>query len=158
MRKGRPKRRTAWRGRARYPTGLTIVAGLALSGCGGGGDGAPATQPITKPEFIAKAKAICAQAKKETAELSADFPGKGATPSQAQQFFKEVAPFSKQAADEIAALPAPAGDEQVEALQAAYQKGASEIAAAGESPAKAEAALKSEAGELGGCAFAPPGS
>jgi 2,4-dienoyl-CoA reductase-like NADH-dependent reductase (Old Yellow Enzyme family) len=158
MRQESPKRRTIWRRRPHYPACLTIAAGLAFSGCGGGGDGKPATQPLTKPEFIAKAKAICAEAKKETAQLSADFPGKGATPSQAQQFFEEVAPFSKRAADEIAALPAPAGDEQVEALQAAYQKGASEIAAAGESPAKAEAALKSGAGELGGCAFAPPGS
>ena len=158
MRKRSPRRRTGWRRAACHPACLTIVAGLALSGCGGGGDGAPATQPITKPEFIAKAKAICAEAKKDTAQLSADFPGRDATPSQAQQFFKEVAPFSKRAADEIAALPAPAGDPQVEALQDAYQKGASEIVAAGKSPAKAEAALKSGAGELGGCAFAPPGS
>jgi 2,4-dienoyl-CoA reductase-like NADH-dependent reductase (Old Yellow Enzyme family) len=158
MRKGNSMTRTAWRQAARHPACLVIVAGLAFSGCGGGGDGGGETQPITKPQFIAKAKAICAEAKQDTAQLSADFPGKGATPSQAQQFFKQVAPFSEQAADEIAALPAPAGDEQVKALQDAYQKGASEIAAAGESPAKAEAALKSKAGELGGCAFAPPGS
>jgi 2,4-dienoyl-CoA reductase-like NADH-dependent reductase (Old Yellow Enzyme family) len=148
--------RTIWRKRASYSACLMIVAGLVSAGCGGGNDGGTESQGLAKEQFIAKAKAICAEAKRNTAQFSNDFPGPHATPSQAQQFFKEVAPYSKQAADKLAALPAPVGDKQVKALQDAYEKAARRIAAAGESPTKAKAALKNKAGELGSCAVAPP--
>jgi hypothetical protein len=131
-----------------------VAAGLAFAGCGGD-DG---SQGLTRQEFIAKANAICAEAKQKTARFSKDFPSSHATPRQAQQFFKEIAPFSKQTADRIAALPAPAGDEQVKGLQDEYKTAAGRIAAAGKSPAKAKAALNNRTGELGSCAFAPPNS
>jgi hypothetical protein len=136
---------------------LIIATALAFTGCGGG-DGNGGSQALTREQFIAKANAICAEARGHTARFSQDFPGQNATPQQAQQFFKKVAPFSEQAADKIAALAPPAGDEQLQKLQDAYQKEASKIAAAGESPAKAKAALKSKAGDLGSCAFRPPNS
>lgn len=146
--------RITWRLRAYYPACLMIAAGLAFAGCGGDDE----SQGVTRQAFIAKANAICAEAKGKTARFSNDFPGPHASPRQAQQFFKEIAPFSKQAADRIAALPAPEGDEQVKALQDAYERGARGIAAAGKSPAKAKAALKDQAGEFGSCAVAPPSS
>jgi hypothetical protein len=151
-----PKRRPPLGQRARYPACLAIAAGLVLAGCGGG-DGDGGSTELTRKQFIARANAICAQAKGHTARFSENFPA-DPTPQQAQQFFKKVAPFSKQAADEIAALTLPAGDDELKALQDAYQKAASKVVAAGQSPAKAEAVLKSEAGDLGSCAFAPPGS
>jgi hypothetical protein len=150
-----PKRRPTWRRRARYPACLAIAAGLGFAGCGG--DGGSESQALTKQQFIARANAICAEAKGHTAGFSEDFPS-NPTPQQAQQFFKKVAPYSEQAADKIAALPAPAGDEQLKTLQDAYQTAASKVAAAAESTAKAKAVLKSKAGDLGSCAFAPPGS
>lgn len=134
---------------------MAIAAGLAFAGCGGDGNGD--SQALTRKQFIAKANTVCAEAKGKTARFSEDFPA-DPTPREAQQFLKKVAPFSQQAADEIAALPAPAGDDDLKALQDAYEGAASKIDAAAESPAKAEAALNSKEGDLGSCAFAPPGS
>ena len=150
-----PRRTPAWRRRARYTACLAVTAGLVLAGCGGDGDGG--SQTLTRTQFVARANAICAKARGQTAQFSEDFPA-DPTPQQAQQFFKKVAPYSERAADKIAALPAPADDEQLKAVQDTYQERASKIVAAGESPAKAKAALKSEGGDLGSCAFSPPGS
>jgi hypothetical protein len=134
-----------------------IGTGLLLASCGGGGGGSTSTiQELSKQEFIGKALTTCAAARRHTAQFSKDYPGPDTSPRQAQQYFKEVAPFSKQAADTLAALPAPKGDKQVKALQAAYQTQAREIAAAAQSPAKAKAELNKQHGDLGGCAIRPP--
>ena len=155
MRQDNPKREPGWRRRARCSACLAIAAGLAVAGCGGDGDGG--SQTLTRQQFVARANAICAKARGQTAQFSEDFPA-NPSPQEAQQFFKKVAPYSQRAADEIAALEPPAGDDDLKTIQDNYQKRASEVAAAGKSPAKAEAALKSEGGDLSSCAFAPPGS
>jgi hypothetical protein len=157
MRQDNPKRTPGWLRRARYTACLAIAGGLVLAGCGGDGDGDGGSQTLTRKQFVAKANAICAKARGQTAQFSEDFPA-NPSPQEAQQFFKKVAPYSQRAADEIAALEPPAGDDDLKTIQDGYQKRASEVAAAGKSPAKAEAALKSEGGDLSSCAFAPPGS
>ena len=157
MRQDNPNRAPVRRRRARYTACLAIAAGLVLAGCGGDGDGDGGSQTLTKAQFVARANSICAKARGQTARFSENFPT-NPSPQEAQQFFKKVAPYSQKAADEIAALEPPAGDEDLKTIQDGYQKRASDVAAAAKSPAKAKAALKSEGGDLSSCAFAPPGS
>jgi hypothetical protein len=154
---GSMKKRTAWARRAVYAASLMIGTGLLLAGCGGGGGGSTSTsQALSKQEFTSRVFGICGEARKSTAQFRKDYPGPHATPRQAQQYFKEVAPASKQAADAVAALPAPTNDNKAKALQDAFQKGAREIAAAAESPAKAKAELNKQHGDVRGCAIQPP--
>lgn len=127
---------------------LVIAAALALlaSGCGGGSDGdataqgdsgsAPsvgAVDGLTKAELIAQADAICEETdKKQEAALKAflkKHPNAGSDPKGQAQMVKEAGlPPIRAEVEEIAALGAPAGEEdQVQAIldgiQQAIEKG-----------------------------------
>lgn len=89
----------------------TLIVGLGAAGCGSSksSSGTSATS-ITKPEFLAKANAICTKGNKQTDAAAAKL---GKNPSEAQ--FVAVAkstdiPAIQAQIDEIRALGAPSGD------------------------------------------------
>lgn len=92
----------------------TLIVGLGAAGCGSSSSSnTTSTTALTKPEFLAKANAICKAGNKlSNAAASKVFP-KNTKPTQAQvtSYVKIVAPEIQTQITGIRALGAPPGDE-----------------------------------------------
>jgi hypothetical protein len=108
---------------------LSVLALLALAGCGGGGT--ESTGSLTKAQFLRKANAICAKGTKEFGKGDVAFwkrhGGPSSTASQAltNELQLTVAlPIRKEELRQIRALGLPRGSEQrVEKMLAAWEAG-----------------------------------
>jgi len=93
-----------------------VIVGLAAGGCGSSSSsskstGGTATTAVTKPQFLAKANAICTQGNKQTDAANAKL-GKNPTQAQIAAVLKTATVPSIQAQiDGIRALGAPSGDQ-----------------------------------------------
>lgn len=124
-----------------------VVAVLAISGCGGGGgggEGASTAAALSKSEYVKEANAIC---KKSLQEREADAnevaeeikPGANAGELSKKQLVEAITPSLASMVNELAALPAPSGDEsRVEAMMEAYEKGLEEVEENGEAAFSSE--------------------
>jgi hypothetical protein len=105
---------------------LLIAIALAVAGCGGGGDSS--TTALTKAEYVKQANAICkkGQQEREAAvnELAEEVkPGANAAELPKAGLVEAITPPLGAMVEELAALPAPEGDEaQVEAIVEAYEE------------------------------------
>ena len=118
---------------------FSVLAFAALAvGCGGGDDSSDASSasaPLTKAEFIKQADAICDEASQQSqteAEEFAkenDFELEEANKKQLEEAVSAVLiPNLNQQAEDIAALDAPAGDEErIEELTASLEDAAAEV-------------------------------
>ena len=119
-----------------------LVAGTIalLAGCGD--DEGP-----TKDDFVAEAGSICernkAQADRVAQREFASF-GKGApSPAESQQFLAAVLPIIRDSSEEIAALEAPEGDEDViEAYLESYDRASDEMETIASDPERAAALMR----------------
>lgn len=117
---------------------LAALVLVVVAGCGSGDDdeGGEETQTLTKVEFIEQGDKICEEAEERSeseAEQFAEDNGfelEKASKEEIEEAITEVlVPALNQQAEEIKALGAPEGDEKrVEAIVAALQDGASEVA------------------------------
>ena len=93
---------------------LLATALLAITGCGGGSDGAAAAKkaPVaTKASYAAKADAICAEAHKREAAVGAQGPGWIYRPEfDDVHFLKSFNVAGREAVRELSALKAPAAE------------------------------------------------
>jgi hypothetical protein len=93
-----------------------LAGAVALAGCGGSDSTTSTTsETLTKSEFVAKANAICAKGNEESRAAGKKLFSSGQAPSQAAQekfVTATVIPSIQHQVDGVAALPAPAGDEQ----------------------------------------------
>jgi hypothetical protein len=94
----------------------TIVAVLAIGGCGGGDDSSTTTgasgTALTKEEFLEQGNAICAEGNKPIdAEIASLNTGQPLTDAQIQEFADVLIPSVQGQIDDIRALPPPEGDE-----------------------------------------------
>jgi len=111
---------------------LLIAIALAVAGCGGGG-GDSSTTALTKAQYVKQANAICkkGQQEREAAvnELAEEVkPGANAGELPKAGLVEAVTPPLAAMVEELAALPAPEGDEaEVEALVEAFEKPVEEI-------------------------------
>lgn len=111
---------------------LVVIGAIAIAGCGGSDDTSSTTAAISKDDFITQANQICADQGK-----ALDAAGKevftGGKPSNAEMtgFVNDtMVPTIQSEIDGIAALGAPAGDEdQVNAILDAAQSGLDEVEA-----------------------------
>lgn len=109
-----------------------IAAALVVAGCGGGGSTSSAT-PLSKPQYVKQANAICkkGQQAREAAvnELAEETkPGAEVGELPKSQIVEAVISPLSNTVDELAALPAPKGEEkQVESIVGDYQKAVEEI-------------------------------
>lgn len=104
---------------------LLLSLGLALTGCGGGGDDEEAApEPISKADFTTQANKICADGSAEL-DAAADALGDAPTQEQIEGFAADtLVPNIQAQHDDIEALGAPEGDEdEVDAILAALQDG-----------------------------------
>jgi hypothetical protein len=108
-----------------------IAIVLVVAGCGGGGDSS--TAALTKAQYVKQANAVCkkGQQEREAAvnELAEEVkPGADVSELPKAGLVKAVIGPLGNMVDELAALPAPEGDEeQVEEIVAAYEKPVEEI-------------------------------
>jgi hypothetical protein len=111
---------------------VLIVAALAAAGCGGGGSSS-STTALTKSQYVKQANAICqkGQQEREAAvnELAEEVkPGANVGELPKAKLVEAVIPPLGNMVDELAALPAPEGEEeQVEPMIEAYEKAVEEV-------------------------------
>jgi len=116
------------RTRIRLFVALGAIALLA-AGCGGGSDSS--TSAPTKKQFLQGAHAICYHlSKKQVRETEAFYKAHGLSTTEPSQRAQErniiavVLPVVEEKAEELGALPAPAGDEaKVRAIVTAMERG-----------------------------------
>jgi len=103
-----------------------IATGLLAAGCGGDdNDSGTTTSSLTKPEFVAKANAICKNGNDQiNQEGNATFSKGKPTQADEEKFATDtIIPNVQKQIDDIEALGAPAGDEaQVKAITDSAQK------------------------------------
>jgi hypothetical protein len=89
----------------------TLIVGLVAAGCGSSSkSSSKSTSAITKPEFLAKANAICTRGNAQTAAAGAKL-GKSPTPAQVAAAVKSsTVPAIQAQIDGVRALGAPSGD------------------------------------------------
>jgi hypothetical protein len=110
---------------------VLIAIALVVAGCGGGGSSS--TTALTKAQYLKQANAICkkGQQEREAAvnELAEEIkPGAEVGELPKAGLVKAIIPPLGNMVDELAALPAPEGDEeQVEEIVEAYEKPVEEI-------------------------------
>jgi hypothetical protein len=113
-------------------TAILIAIALIVAGCGGGGSDS-STAALTKAEYLKQANAICkkGQQEREAAvnELAEEVkPGADVGELPKAGLVKAIIDPLGNMVDELAALPAPEGDEeQVEEIVEAYEKPVEEI-------------------------------
>lgn len=113
---------------------VLIAIALIVAGCGGGG-GSSSTAALTKAQYVKQADAICkkGQQEREAAvnELAEEVkPGAEAGELPKAGLVKAIIEPLGNMVDELAALPAPEGDEeQVEEIVEGYKKPVEEIEA-----------------------------
>lgn len=112
--------------RPRFAVALAgLVAALIVAGCGGGSSSSTTTEALSKGEFLAQGNQACAKGEKEINAAGRKLFTQSQAPSQAaqQKFVTDtIVPNIQGQIDAIAALPAPAGDEdQVKAITDAAQ-------------------------------------
>lgn len=105
---------------------LAVIAGVLLTGCGGGGGG---TEALTKAEFEKQAGAVCKEAEEKRVKLISALvqqaDPKGDVEAQQEQLIKKAMPTYEEAAQQINDLGAPEGQEKkVEALVEAMEEAA----------------------------------
>ena len=89
----------------------TLIVGLGAAGCGSSSKStSKSTTAITKPEFLAKANAICTKGNAQTAAVGARL-GKNPTPAQVAAAVKSsTVPVIQAQINRVRALGAPSGD------------------------------------------------
>lgn len=108
-----------------------IIAAVLVAGCGSGGD--TSTAALSKAEYVKQANAICKkgqQSREAAVNELAEEVKPGADPGELPKsgLVKAVIDPLATMVDELAALPAPEGDEaQVEAFVQGYEKAVEEI-------------------------------
>ncbi|MCW2766172.1 MAG: hypothetical protein JWO11_2131 [Nocardioides sp.] len=115
---------------------LILTLGLAVTGCGGGGDDKVTAEPtaaaaaLSKADFSSQANAICATGT-QTIDAASAALGDSTSSADIEAFVTEtVIPSVQGQHDAIEALGAPAGDEdEVAALLAALQTGIDALSA-----------------------------
>jgi hypothetical protein len=105
------------------------IVGIALIGCGGGGD----DESLTKAEYVKEANAICRKAlnqkEKVIAEATEKLPDKVSASTKEKVVLEAFAPYEK-ATEELAELGKPEGqEEKAEALVEAMEDGAEKVKA-----------------------------
>jgi hypothetical protein len=85
-------------------TGLGAIAALAIAGCGAS---TPSVAP-TKPQFIARADAICGSEERKLRRAALDRAA-SASYSEVQRLTRELAAIQQDATNRLEALPEPAG-------------------------------------------------
>lgn len=112
--------------------GVVLIVAVLVVGCGGGGSDS-STTALSKAQYVKQANAICkkGQQEREAAvnELAEKVkPGAGAGELPKGGLVEAITPPLATMVEELAALPAPEGDEaQVEAIVEAYEKPVEEI-------------------------------
>jgi hypothetical protein len=113
-----------------------LIIALVAAGCGSSGSGGSDTSAsISKPQFVKQANAICkkSQQEREAAvnKVAEEIkPGANAGDLPPEKLIGTVIPLLADMVDELAALPAPKGDEdQVEAMIEAYEEQVEELEA-----------------------------
>jgi hypothetical protein len=139
---------------------LLLGALTLLLGCGGSGDSTSTS--LTKPQFIKQAKAICEKAEREQLELATQYLKKHPGAEEEEMIIPAGVPPLQKQAEQLTALPAPAGDEaKVDAFLAAFEEGIKDMEANPQdalSPASNPFKKANELGEkygLTNCASAP---
>lgn len=85
-----------------------LAAGLAAAGCG---SSSPAKSALSKPQFLARANAICAEGNKKT-ESAGNSLGNKPSPAQVSSYVREtLAPIIQSQIDGVRALGAPSGQQ-----------------------------------------------
>lgn len=111
-------------------TGAILGLLVTFAGCGGGD--ATSTKPaVTKQQFLHRAHAICYHlSKKQVRETEAFYKAHGLSTTEPSQHAQErnilavVLPVVEEKAEELGALPVPAGDEpKVRAIITAMERG-----------------------------------
>lgn len=112
---------------------LLIAAALVVAGCGGGGSSSSSTPALSKAQYVKKANAICKKSQQEReAQVNelAEEVKPGADPGELPKkglVEAVIGPLGNMV-DELAALPAPEGDEEkVEEIVEGYRKPVEEI-------------------------------
>lgn len=110
---------------------LLAVTALVVAGCGGGGGGS--TAALTKAQYVKQANAICEKGAQEREaavnELAEEIkPGADVGELPKNRLVEVVVDPLANMVDELAALPAPEGDEnQLEPMVEGYERAVGEI-------------------------------
>jgi hypothetical protein len=99
-----------------------LAAAIIAAGCGGGDEGSTSTtssEPLSKPELIAKGDAICQQARDQFAQLQQTPP---TTPESAASFAQKLIAIQQTQLDQLRDLRAPSSlqsslDDYLKALE-----------------------------------------
>lgn len=115
------------KGALRFIAGLLAIwcAALLAAGCGSSDDG----EALTKAQFVAKAGAICKEAEEKRGKVIASVlqsaDPNGNVKAQQEEVIHKALPTYQEAAEKIAELGAPEGEEKkVEALVKAMEEAA----------------------------------
>jgi hypothetical protein len=124
------------RERVKTKLAMTVIGAFALlAGCGGDGG----SDGVSKPEYIARANAVCTGSGKQAERLYSEVIGDGTpTPKLAQEFVSRLVDVFGQSVEDRTAIPAPEDDEQqVQRINAAGEQATAGFREAARSPGSA---------------------